>query len=99
MTSIAVVMAGGGTGGHLYPGIAVARALVARVPAAKVTFAGTAQGLESRIVPREGFELDVIRSAGLKGKSIGRRLRGGALLPLGFADAWRLLSRRRPGLV
>src|SRR5262249_46208362 len=99
MTSIAVVVAGGGTGGHLYPGIAVARALVARVPDAKVTFAGTAQGLESRIVPREGFELDVIRSAGLKGQSIGGRLRGGALLPLGFVDAWRLLSRRRPNLV
>lgn len=99
MSSIAVVIAGGGTGGHLYPGIAVARALVARVPDATVTFAGTAQGLESRIVPREGFELDVIRSAGLKGKSIMRRLRGAVLLPLGFVDAWRLLSRRKPNLV
>ncbi len=99
MTSIAVVVAGGGTGGHLYPGIAVARALLARMPDANVTFAGTAQGLESRVVPREGFELDVIRSAGLKGKSMARRLRGGALLPLGFIDAWRLLSRRKPNLV
>jgi len=99
MRSIAVVMAGGGTGGHLYPAIAVARALLARAPDAKVTFAGTAQGLEARIVPREGFELDVIRSAGLKGKSLARRIRGGLLLPLGFADAWRLLSRRRPDLV
>ena len=41
-----------------------------------VTFAGTARGIEARVVPREGFELDLIRSAGLKGKSIAARLRG-----------------------
>jgi UDP-N-acetylglucosamine--N-acetylmuramyl-(pentapeptide) pyrophosphoryl-undecaprenol N-acetylglucosamine transferase len=94
-----VVVAGGGTGGHLYPGIAVARALQAERPGTVVTFAGTARGIESRVVPREGFELDVIRSAGLKGKSLAARLRGTALLPLSGVDAWRLLSRRRPDLV
>ena len=62
---LAVVIAGGGTGGHLYPGIAVAREIVARAPGAVVTFAGTARGIEARVVPREGFELDVLRSAGL----------------------------------
>ena len=93
------MIAGGGTGGHLFPGIAVARELLARRPAARVTFAGTAQGIESRVVPREGFELDMIRSGGLKGKSMAGRLRGAALLPASFVDAWRLLSRRRPGLV
>lgn len=97
MTS--VVIAGGGTGGHLYPGIAVARELLARRPGLGVTFAGTARGIESRIVPREGFELDVIRSGGLKGKSAGARLRGLGLLPVSALDAWRLLSRRRPDLV
>ncbi len=66
-----VVVAGGGTGGHLYPGIAVARELQAQRPGTTVTFAGTARGIESRVVVREGFELDVIRSAGLKGKSTG----------------------------
>lgn len=94
-----VVVAGGGTGGHLYPGIAVARALIAARPGTTVTFAGTARGLEARVVPREGFELDVIRSAGLKGKSAAARLRGAALLPLSAVDAWRLLSRRKPDLV
>jgi UDP-N-acetylglucosamine--N-acetylmuramyl-(pentapeptide) pyrophosphoryl-undecaprenol N-acetylglucosamine transferase len=68
--ALSVLIAGGGTGGHLYPGIAVARALLARVPDAQVTFVGTAAGIESRVVPREGFALDVIRSAGLKGKSL-----------------------------
>jgi UDP-N-acetylglucosamine--N-acetylmuramyl-(pentapeptide) pyrophosphoryl-undecaprenol N-acetylglucosamine transferase len=94
-----VVIAGGGTGGHLYPGLAVAREIVRRRPDASVSFAGTARGLEARIVPREGFELDMIRSAGLKGKSIASRLRGLGLLPLGLADAWRIVSRRRPHVV
>jgi UDP-N-acetylglucosamine--N-acetylmuramyl-(pentapeptide) pyrophosphoryl-undecaprenol N-acetylglucosamine transferase len=94
-----VLIAGGGTGGHLYPGIAVARELVARVPDAVVTFAGTARGLEARVVPREGFVLDVIRSGGLKGKSLADRARGLGLLPLSGLDAWRVLSRSAPSLV
>jgi UDP-N-acetylglucosamine--N-acetylmuramyl-(pentapeptide) pyrophosphoryl-undecaprenol N-acetylglucosamine transferase len=94
-----VVIAGGGTGGHLYPGIAVARELLRRVPDARVSFAGTARGLEARVVPREGFELDLIRSAGLKGRSVLARARGAALVPLGVLDAWRLLARRRPHVV
>jgi UDP-N-acetylglucosamine--N-acetylmuramyl-(pentapeptide) pyrophosphoryl-undecaprenol N-acetylglucosamine transferase len=93
-----VVIAGGGTGGHLYPGIAVARELLARRPDAQISFAGTARGIESRVVPREGFALDVIRSGGLKGKSLLDRVRGALLLPLGLADAWRIVSRRRPHL-
>ncbi|MFN7916037.1 MAG: undecaprenyldiphospho-muramoylpentapeptide beta-N-acetylglucosaminyltransferase [Vicinamibacterales bacterium] len=98
-SGIRVVIAGGGTGGHLFPGIAVARELLARVSSSVVTFAGTARGIESRVVPREGFELDTIRSGGLKGKAIADRLRGAALIPLGLLDAWALLSRRRPDLV
>ena len=94
-----VVVAGGGTGGHLYPGIAVARELQAQHPNTIVSFAGTARGIEARVVPREGFQLDVIRSAGLKGKSLGTRLRGAALLPLSALDAWRVVSRRKPDLV
>jgi UDP-N-acetylglucosamine--N-acetylmuramyl-(pentapeptide) pyrophosphoryl-undecaprenol N-acetylglucosamine transferase len=94
-----VVIAGGGTGGHLYPGIAVARELIARRPDATVTFAGTNRGIESKVVPREGFALDVLRSAGLKGTSPAALARGLALLPLSAIDAWRLLSRRSPDLV
>jgi UDP-N-acetylglucosamine--N-acetylmuramyl-(pentapeptide) pyrophosphoryl-undecaprenol N-acetylglucosamine transferase len=94
-----IVIAGGGTGGHLYPGIAVAREVLARQPHTVVSFAGTASGIEARVIPREGFPLDVIRSGGLKGKGIGDRLKGLALLPLGLADAWRVISRRQPGLV
>ncbi len=96
---LSVVIAGGGTGGHLYPGIAVARELVTRVPDAQVSFVGTAQGIESRVVPREGFALDVIRSAGLKGKSLPALAYGLGLVPVSVFDAWQVLSRRAPDLV
>jgi UDP-N-acetylglucosamine--N-acetylmuramyl-(pentapeptide) pyrophosphoryl-undecaprenol N-acetylglucosamine transferase len=99
MKQYRIVIAGGGTGGHLYPGIAVARELRRRLPEAVVTFAGTAKGIESRVVPREGFELDLLRSAGLKAMSPAAVIRGVSILPLSGMDAWRIVSRRRPHLV
>jgi len=96
---VRVVIAGGGTGGHLYPGIAVARELLSRQPDAVISFAGTANGIEARVVPRENFALDLIRSAGVKGKSIASRARGAALVPIGLLDAWRIVTARRPDLV
>jgi UDP-N-acetylglucosamine--N-acetylmuramyl-(pentapeptide) pyrophosphoryl-undecaprenol N-acetylglucosamine transferase len=99
MKPLAVVIAGGGTGGHLYPGIAVARELLRREPDAAVTFAGTARGIESRVIPREGFALDLLRSSGLKGTSVAARARGFGLLPLSGIDAWGIVSKRKPNLV
>ncbi len=94
-----VLIAGGGTGGHLYPGIAVAEALLRPDPSRVVSFVGTARGLESRVVPALGYPLDLIRSAGLKGKSLPALVRGLLLLPLSALDAWQVLSRRRPDVV
>ena len=96
---LSLLIAGGGTGGHLYPGVAVARELLARVSGAEVTFVGTAAGIEARVIPREGFPLELIRSAGLKGKSAASLARGVGLLPLSALDAWRVISRRRPDVV
>jgi UDP-N-acetylglucosamine--N-acetylmuramyl-(pentapeptide) pyrophosphoryl-undecaprenol N-acetylglucosamine transferase len=94
-----VLIAGGGTGGHLYPGIALARELQRRDPATQVSFVGTAQGIEARVVPREGYELDVIHVAGLKGKSRVERTIGFGLLPLAAVDSWRVIAKRRPDVV
>lgn len=97
--ALRILIAGGGTGGHLYPGIAVAREIHARRPDAVVTFAGTARGIEARVLPKEGFTLDVIRSRGLKGKSLAETLRGALAIGPGMADAWRIVSARRPHVV
>ena len=95
-----VVIAGGGTGGHLFPGIAVARELRRRVPETAVTFAGTARGIEARVVPREGFDARSAPQRGPEGQVAGGRWRAAlSLLPLSGLDAWRILSRRRPQLV
>ena len=94
-----VLIAGGGTGGHLYPGIALARELLRRDPATEIRFVGTAAGVEARVVPREGFSLDLIRVAGIKGKSVGVRLKGFLMLPIAAIDAWRVLSQIRPDVV
>ena len=94
-----MLIAGGGTGGHLYPGIALARELQRRDPSAHVSFVGTAQGIEARVVPREKFALDLIRVSGLKGKSRLERSIGFSLLPLAAIDAWRVVAKQRPDVV
>ena len=94
-----MLIAGGGTGGHLYPGIALARELQRREPSTHVSFVGTAQGIEARVVPREKFAFDLIRVAGLKGKGRIERLKGFALLPIAAIDAWRVVTKQRPDVV
>ena len=83
----------------MYPGIALARELRRRDPSSQVSFVGTAQGIEARVVPREGFELDLIHVSGLKGMSRIERTIGFGLLPIAALDSWRVLARRRPDVV
>src|SRR5713226_2831162 len=94
-----VLIAAGGTGGHIYPGIAVAREVLRRDPSSEVRFVGTARGLETRLVPRAGFELSIIESAGLKGVGALRLLSALALLPKSLFGARRLIRSLRPGIV
>src|SRR5919112_206113 len=94
-----VLIAAGGTGGHIYPGIAVAKEIMRRDPASVVRFVGTARGLETRLVPQAGFELSLIESAGLKNVSAAARLRGLLLLPKSFFAARRLIREFRPDVV
>ena len=67
--SVSVLVAGGGTGGHLFPGIALAEEIRAR--GGEVHFVGTARGIEARAVPEQGFSLELIDVAGIKGRARG----------------------------
>jgi UDP-N-acetylglucosamine--N-acetylmuramyl-(pentapeptide) pyrophosphoryl-undecaprenol N-acetylglucosamine transferase len=66
--TVKVIIAGGGTGGHIYPGITIAKTLQRRIPKAEVVFVGTKRGLEVDVVPKEGFELLLIDVAGFRRK-------------------------------
>jgi UDP-N-acetylglucosamine--N-acetylmuramyl-(pentapeptide) pyrophosphoryl-undecaprenol N-acetylglucosamine transferase len=94
-----LMIAGGGTGGHIYPAIAIAREYAARNPERKVIFVGTEAGLEKTIVPKAGFPLELISVGGLKGKGLGDLVKNLARLPLGFLHAWKLVGRHRPSVV
>ena len=94
-----VLVAAGGTGGHIYPGIAVAKEVMRRDAASEVRFVGTARGLETRLVPQAGFKLSLIESAGLKNVGLLARLRGLWLLPKSFLAARRLIREFRPDIV
>lgn len=94
-----VLIAAGGTGGHIYPGIAVANEVMRRDPTSTVGFVGTARGLENRLVPQAGFELSIIESAGLKNVSLMAKLRGLLILPRSIFAGRRLIRDFRPDIV
>lgn len=87
-----LVIAGGGTGGHLFPGIAVAEALLELEPDAKVLFVGTAKGIEVKAVPKAGFDLALVDVAGLKGTSLTHRLKTMAKLPASLLQSRKILT-------
>jgi len=92
-----VLVAGGGTGGHLYPGIAIAEQVTA--DGGEVLFAGTRRGLETKLVPAAGFRLELLDVSGLKRAGARALLLGLARLPRAFAQARRILRGFRPDLV
>jgi UDP-N-acetylglucosamine--N-acetylmuramyl-(pentapeptide) pyrophosphoryl-undecaprenol N-acetylglucosamine transferase len=93
------VIAGGGTGGHLYPGIAIAEEIRRRSPAARIVFAGRGLPLEREIVGGHGYELLAVSSGGVVGHSIGRRVKGALLALKGIVESMRMLGRLKPKAV
>ena len=90
-------MTGGGTGGHVFPALAVARVLKER--GHRVVFIGTREGMESRLVPESGFQIEFIRSGGLNRVGLRKQIQTAALLPTSIASAWTILNRFRPAAV
>ena len=94
-----LMIAGGGTGGHIYPAIAIAREFVSRDASRRVVFVGTQRGLEKTIVPKAGFPLEFIGVGGLKGKGSSDLVKNLFKLPFGFLQAWRLVGKHKPNAV
>jgi len=91
------LMAGGGTGGHVLPSLAVAELLRRR--GHEVFFVGTREGLEARLAPAAGFPIEWIRIGGLKRVGLARTLRTLWQLPAATWRVWRLLGERRPAAI
>ena len=94
-----ILIAAGGTGGHLFPGIAVADELKARDPGTRVVFVGTPRGLEGRLVPQAGYELEMLPILPLNGVGPVRLLKGLLALPWAMVKAVQLVRRLRPEAV
>ncbi len=94
-----LLIAGGGTGGHLFPGVAVAEELRAREPDAAVRFVGTSRGIEARVLPDLGWELDLIEVSGLKTVGILGAMRGLMRLPRALWQARKVVKAFKPDAV
>ena len=93
-----LLIAGGGTGGHVFPALAVAREWLGRGPGERtVVFVGTERGMEAKLVPQAGMPLETIRVAGLKGIGGAKLLRNAAMLPAGLLDSQRIIRRHHFG--
>ncbi len=94
-----VIIAGGGTGGHLFPGIAVAREIQRRDAQSDILFVGAKQGIESKIVPKEGFRLKTLPIGGIKGVGFARRVRNLVGMVEGVFKAQGILRNFKPAVV
>lgn len=93
-----LLIAGGGTGGHVFPAIAIAQEWMSRGKEREVVLVGTQRGIEMKLVPAAGLPLETIRVAGLKGKGGTTLLRNLAMLGSGLSDAFGVLRRHKPAV-
>jgi UDP-N-acetylglucosamine--N-acetylmuramyl-(pentapeptide) pyrophosphoryl-undecaprenol N-acetylglucosamine transferase len=91
-----LLIAGGGTGGHVFPAIAIAREWLSRGAEREVVLVGTQRGIEMKLVPTSELPLETIRAAGLKGKSGTTLVKNLAMLGSGLQDAFGVLQRQKP---
>lgn len=97
--NLRILIAGGGTGGHLFPAIAVAEEFDARCPNAKITFVGTARGLEARIIPHTKWDLILMRVPSIKGMGLFTKIKTVLYMPVALIHAFFILMKVRPRIV
>jgi len=96
---VKLLIAGGGTGGHLFPGIAVAEEFLSRDRHNEVLFVGTEAGIEARVLPASGYRLRTIATAGIRGRGGFSKARSIGLLLYAYSQSRQILKEFRPDLV
>jgi len=96
---VRVILAGGGTGGHLMPGLAVAREFQRRDARTEILFVGTEQGIEFKVLPKEGFRLETLKVRGMKGRGVRGVLDALYGVPASVARSLAILREFRPDVV
>lgn len=94
-----VMLAGGGTGGHLFPGLAVAREFQKRDGKTEIVFVGTEQGIEFRVIPKEGFKLETLTVKGMKGRGLRGLLDALIGVPASVVRSLSLIAEFRPDCI
>ena len=94
-----IIIAGGGTGGHLFPGISIAEAFKIREGRNEVLFVGSRRGIEEVLISKMGYELRTISVSGVRGRPLARKLISLWTIPLGIAASVRIIEEFRPDLI
>ncbi len=94
-----VVITGGGTGGHLYPGIALAETFMKIQPETQILFIGTSHGIGSSPIPQKGFLYETVTATGFVGKGLFSRMKSILSIPVGLTQSLQILKRFGPQLV
>jgi len=94
-----MIIAGGGTGGHLFPGVAVAEAFLKQDRHNEVLFVGTERGLEKRVLPELGYPLATLDVEGIKGRTWKNSLAAALKIPKSMMQAFRLIRNFSPAVV
>jgi UDP-N-acetylglucosamine--N-acetylmuramyl-(pentapeptide) pyrophosphoryl-undecaprenol N-acetylglucosamine transferase len=94
-----IIISGGGTGGHIYPAIAIAQEIRDRLPEAQILYVGTREGMESTIVPQAGFDFKTIDISGINRSSLIKATKSLTKMPRSFFQGWEVVRDYRPDIV
>ncbi len=94
-----LILAGGGTGGHLFPALAIAETLKANFPSSEVLFVGTKRGIESRLIPQTGFPIKFVSARGIMRTGIMNSIRAGMEIPVGVIQSFKIINEFKPDFV
>ena len=97
--ALKVIISGGGTGGHIYPGISLAYEIRERNPGNDILFVGTERGMESKLVPREGFKIIKIKARGIQRKICFENLTAVVIFLVSLLQSFKIIKQYNPDIV